>query len=232
MLFYDDVIFKNNDLDALPAGTAVAPVNANTMMDASDPMALKIMLVDDQPPRAAMLERALTDEGHEILCRLTSAAGLAEKVHASNPDVVIVDMDAPDRDTLESMALIQRDMPRPMVMFCSQDDEDLIVAALRAGVSAYVAGETDLARVRGVMRVATARFREYQALREELEQTREALAERKIIERAKGLLMQRRRLNEQDAYSTLRRQAMNTGQPLIQVARAVLDYAEILKAQG
>ncbi len=141
-------------------------------------------------------------------------------------------MDAPDRDTLESMALVQRDMPRPMVMFCNQDDEELIVAALRAGVSAYVAGETDLARVRGVMRVATARFREYQALREELEETREALAERKVIERAKGLLMQRRRLNEQDAYSTLRRQAMNSGQPLIQVAQSVLDYAEMLKAQG
>ena len=150
-------------------GTTVANQSRNTQsLDASDTMALKIMLVDDQPPRAAILERALIDEGHEILCRLTSAAGLAEKVHSSNPDVVIVDMDAPDRDTLESMALVQRDMPRPMVMFCNQDDEDLIVAALRAGVSAYVAGETDLARVRGVMRVATARFREYQALREEL----------------------------------------------------------------
>ncbi len=214
-------------------GTTVAEQSDNTFCpDAPDVMALKIMLVDDQPPRAAILERALIDEGHEILCRLTSAAGLAEKVRSSNPDVVIVDMDAPDRDTLESMALVQRDIPRPMVMFCNQDDEDLVVAALRAGVSAYVAGETDLTRVRGVMRVATARFREYQALREELEQTREALAERKIIERAKGLLMQRRRLNEQDAYSTLRRQAMNTGQPLIQVARSVLDYAEMLKAQG
>ena len=146
--------------------------------------------------------------------------------------MVIVDMNAPDRDTLESMALVQRDMPRPIVMFCGQDDEDLIVAALRAGVSAYVAGETDLSRVRGVMRVATARFREYQALREELEKTREALEERKLIERAKGLLMQRRRLNEQDAYAMLRRQAMNTGQPLILVARSVLDYADLLKAQG
>ncbi len=204
-------------------GTTVAkqPVTT-TIPDAPDIMALKIMLVDDQPPRAAILERALIDEGHEILCRLTSAAGLAEKVRSSNPDVVIVDMDAPDRDTLESMALVQRDIPRPMVMFCNQDDEELVVAALRAGVSAYVAGETDLTRVRGVMRVATARFREYQALREELEET----------ERAKGLLMQRRRLNEQDAYSTLRRQAMNSGQPLIQVARSVLDYAEMLKAQG
>ncbi|KYZ87078.1 ANTAR domain-containing protein [Alloalcanivorax xenomutans] len=201
-------------------------------MDADKPMPLKIMLVDDQPPRAAMLERALEDEGHVILCRLTSAAGLSQKVMACNPDMVIVDMNAPDRDTLESMALVQRDMPRPIVMFCGQDDEDLIVAALRAGVSAYVAGETDLSRVRGVMRVATARFREYQALREELEKTREALEERKLIERAKGLLMQRRRLNEQDAYTMLRRQAMNTGQPLIQVARSVLDYADLLKAQG
>ncbi|HBC19219.1 MAG TPA: hypothetical protein DC022_10835, partial [Alcanivorax sp.] len=123
-------------------GTTVANQSSNTQsLDATDTMALKIMLVDDQPPRAAILERALIDEGHEILCRLTSAAGLAEKVHSSNPDVVIVDMDAPDRDTLESMALVQRDMPRPMVMFCNQDDEDLIVAALRAGVSAYVAGE-------------------------------------------------------------------------------------------
>ena len=101
----------------------------------------------EQAVNAAILERALIDEGHEILCRLTSAAGLAEKVRSSNPDVVIVDMDAPDRDTLESMALVQRDIPRPMVMFCNQDDEELVVAALRAGVSAYVAGETDLTRV-------------------------------------------------------------------------------------
>ena len=116
-------------------GTTVAKHSGTTLRpDTVEAMALKIMLVGDQPPRAAILERALIDEGHEILCRLTSAAGLAEKVSSSNPDVVIVDMDAPDRDTLESMALVQRDMPRPMVMFCNQDDEDLVVAALRAGV--------------------------------------------------------------------------------------------------
>ena len=193
-------------------------------------MNLNIMLVDDQPPRAAMLARALTDQGHCVLCKLTSAAGLRERVLANNPDVVLVDMDAPDRDALESMALMQQETPRPMAMFHDQDAEALLIAALRAGVSTYVAGNTDVLRVREVMKVATARYREYHALCEELETTGDDPAAAAVIGRAKALLMQRRRITERDAYRALRRQAMSSGEPLLRVARHVLDYAALLKS--
>ncbi|UWN51628.1 Bicarbonate transport ATP-binding protein CmpC [Alcanivorax sp. ALC70] len=194
-------------------------------------MTPNIMLVDDQPPRAALLERALEDLGHGVQARLTSAAGLAGKVRAGAPALVLVDMDAPDRDALESLALDGDDaLPRPLPLFC--DDEALVVAALRAGVSAYVAGGSDPAWVREVVAVATARYREYRALREELEGGVADPAAQAQIDAARRLLMRRRRFNEPAADAALRRQALNTGQPLIQVARSLLAFADLLKARG
>ena len=98
----------------------------------------RVMLVDDQPARAAILERALIDNGYMVVARLPSAAGLLAQVGHLNPDVIIVDMDSPDRDTLEHMALLQRDLPRPGVMFAGNEDEEIMARAINAGVSAYV----------------------------------------------------------------------------------------------
>lgn len=191
----------------------------------------RVMLVDDQPARAAILERALIDNGYMVVARLPSAAGLLAQVGHLNPDVIIVDMDSPDRDTLENMALLQRDLPRPVVMFAGSEDEEIMARAIHAGVSAYVVDGLQPARVKAIVNVAITRFREYQALRDELEKTRGQLADRRLIDKAKGLLMSRRQLSEDQAYQMLRRMAMDRGQRLVEVSRNLLAFADLLEGQ-
>ena len=191
----------------------------------------RVMLVDDQPARAAILERALIDNGYMVVARLPSAAGLLAQVGHLNPDVIIVDMDSPDRDTLEHMALLQRDLPRPVVMFAGNEDEEIMARAINAGVSAYVVDGLQPARVRAIVNVAITRFREYQALRDELEKTRGQLADRRLIDKAKSVLMRKRQLTEEQAYQMLRRMAMDRGQRLVDVSKNLLAFADLLEGQ-
>lgn len=186
------------------------------------------MLVDDQPARAALLEQALTDHNFTVIARLSSAAGLAEQVAALQPDVIVIDLDSPDRDTLEHMALVHRNNPRPVVMFTDEGDTDTIERAVRAGVSAYVVDGLNPARVKPIVDVAIARFREYHALRRELEETRTQLADRKTIERAKGFLMKHRGMSEPEAYAAMRKMAMDRGQRLPEVAANIIAVFELL----
>ncbi len=189
---------------------------------------LTVMLVDDQPARAALLEQALTDHKFTVIARLSSAAGLAEQVARLQPDVIVIDLDSPDRDTLEHMAEVHRDNPRPVVMFADEGDTETIERAVRAGVSAYVVDGLNPARVKPIVDVAIARFREYHALRRELEETRTQLADRKTIERAKGYLMKQRGMSEQEAYSAMRKMAMDRGQRLPEVAANIIAVFELL----
>lgn len=190
---------------------------------------LTVMLVDDQPARAALLEQALRDHNYTVIARLSSAAGLAAEVARLEPDVIIIDTESPDRDTLENMALLNRDNPRPVVMFAAQGDTSAIERALRAGVSAYVVDGLNPGRVKAIVDVAIARFREYQALRRELEETRSQLADRKLIDRAKGLLMKHRSLDEEQAYKAMRKMAMDRGQRLAEVAGNIIAVLELLE---
>jgi response regulator NasT len=189
---------------------------------------LRVMLLDDDRGRVAILEQALRDAGHEVVAKLRPGDPLLARTQALNPDIIIADMDVPDRDTLESMATISRDRPRPIVMFAERSDPEMAREAIRVGVSAYVVDGLSPNRVKPIIEVAIARFREFQALRVELEETRGKLAERKVVEQAKGILMQRRGLNEEDAYRTLRKMAMNSGQRIGEVARNLVAMAELL----
>ena len=195
-----------------------------TAADAS----LRILLIDDLSGRAAILEQALSDAGHCIIARLSSTLDLPQQVQALQPDVVIIDLDSPDRDTLENMSIVSRDNPRPIIMFSAQDDSDTIQQAVRAGVSAYVVDGLSNKRVRPIINVAIARFREFQALRAELEKTRDQLSERKLVARAKGLLMKQRGFDEEEAYNAMRKMAMERNQRLVQVAQNVIDIFEML----
>jgi response regulator NasT len=187
------------------------------------------MLVDDQPARAALLEQALLDHDYKVIARLSSAAGLAEQVARLEPDVIIIDIESPDRDTLEHMSILHRDNPRPVVMFAEEgDDSGSIERAMRAGVSAYIVDGLNPARVKTIVDVAVARFREFHALRRELEETRSQLADRKQIDRAKGLLMKQRGLDEQQAYHAMRKMAMDRGQRLAEVAANIIAVFELL----
>ena len=189
---------------------------------------LRIALVDDKPERSDDLERALVAEGYDVVARLTSGDDLRARVGALAPEVIIVDMQSPDRDVLEDMRRLQSEAPRPIVMFVDESDADSIRAAVSAGVSAYVVDGLRARSVRPIVEVAVARFEAFQALRGELDAARESLEERKQIERAKGILMQRRGVGEADAWKLLRRTAMDRQMKIAEVARQVIQMAELL----
>lgn len=190
--------------------------------------ALRVLLVDDDPERAALVEQALGAAGYVVAAQLAPHDDLHARVAKIRPDVIIIDMESPDRDTLEHMCCIGRELPRPVVMFTHDDDKEKIRLALRAGVSAYIVDGLSSERIKPIIDVAMARFQEYQALRGELAKATAALEERKLIERAKGLIMRQRQCPEDEAYRALRNQAMTHNLRLADVAKQVIAAAELL----
>ncbi len=189
---------------------------------------LRVLIVDEDPGRSAILEQALNDGGCRVIAKLSSGEQLAAQVQYHQPDVIIIDLDSPDRDTLEQMQCINQEQPRPIVMFAEDDDSQTIHQAIKAGVSAYVADGLEGKRVKPIMEVAIARFREYQALREELARAKDSLEERKLVDRAKALLIKRQGMNEEQAHQALRKLAMDQGKKLGEVARSVIAIMDIL----
>jgi two-component system, response regulator / RNA-binding antiterminator len=189
---------------------------------------LRVMIIDEKTERAALLEDALRAAGCEVVASMILNADVQSEVNAAQPDVVIVDMECADRDVLEDMSRITRHQPRPIVMFVDRRDSESIQAAVQAGVSAYVVGGLSAERVRPVLEVAIARFKEFQSLRSELETAKSSLVERKVIERAKGLLMKHRGMAEEDAFRALRKMAMDRKVRIAAVAREVVAAAELL----
>ena len=191
-------------------------------------MNARVMLVDADPERTDWLMTALREAGYEVVAHMDSAINLLAQVRRVNPDVIIIDSDSPDRDTLEHVCMVTRDDPRPIVMFTQDADQALMHEALKAGVHAYVVDGLSAERVRPVVNVALARFDQWQALRQELGQAQASLAERKLIERAKGILMKQRRCDEEEAYRLLRKTAMDKNQRLVQVAENIIEMARLL----
>ncbi|MGH8595891.1 MAG: ANTAR domain-containing response regulator [Gammaproteobacteria bacterium] len=189
---------------------------------------LRIMLVDSLAERLEVLAGTLGAAGHRVVARLDHGADLHAEVLRVEPDVVIIAMDAADRDILEDMHAINRERPRPILVFTQDDNPDFIRAAVKAGVSAYVVGDLDPQRVQPVLNVAIARFEQFQVLQRELLDARTALADRKVIERAKGILMKQRGIDEETAYNALRSMAMARNLKLVDVAHNVLAAAELL----
>jgi response regulator NasT len=188
---------------------------------------MKILVVDEDGERRTILREALAAAGHDVIAAQLPALGLSRVVAELEPDVIIIDTESPDRDTLEHIVVISQDDPRPIVMFSADDDTDKIREAVRAGVSAYVVDGLSTSRVQPIIDVAIARFEALQALRTELENTQVELADRKVIERAKGLLMKKKNLSEEDAYRQLRKMAMDENLRLVQVAREIVRAARI-----
>ena len=193
-------------------------------------MTLRVLVVDQNPERAALVRRALMEEGEDHVVEIATGSGdLLILLRAAQPDIVIVDLDLPDRDTIEQLRVATREMPRPIVMFVDQTDADTMRAAISAGVSAYVVDGLTAKRVKPVLDVAVARFQAFEQLRHELETARLGLAERKIIDRAKGILMQVRGMTEEEAYAALRSKAMNEQRKVIDIAQSIITAAELLK---
>lgn len=189
---------------------------------------LRVLLVDETFERAALLKHALQEAGYRIAAHVSSSADLHGLVSELKPDVIILDTESPDRDTLEHLCLISRDQPRPIVMFTHDDDSEKIRAAIRAGVSAYVVDGLKSERLRPIMDVAMARFNEYQTMRLNLEKAESQLVERKDVDRAKGILMKQRGWSEEQSYQALRKMAMDKGLKIGEVAQQVISVTELL----
>lgn len=188
---------------------------------------LRVLLVDETFERAALLNQGLQQAGCRIAAHVSSSADINGLVSELKPDVIILDVDSPDRDTLEHLCLISRDQPRPIVMFTHDGDSDKIRESIRAGVSAYVVDGLNPDRLRSIMEVATARFNEFQAMRDDLARAESRLVERKVVERAKGILMSAHGYSEPDSYQRMRSMAMSRGKRLVEIAESIILAHEL-----
>ena len=179
-------------------------------------------------PRSLELRRMLVALGYDVVAEVRNAHELYAKVRTLAPDVIIIDTDSPSRDTLEHVALLSERHPRPIVMLSADRDGDTIRAATRAGVAAYVVDGLAAARIEPIIAAAVARFEAFQAVKHELAEAHTRLSERKLVERAKGLLMKARQLSEEDAYAALRRMAMDRNRRIGEVAQSVIDMRDFL----
>lgn len=189
---------------------------------------LRLMVVDEDNERRQVLRQGLEKAGHRVVAEVQSTVNLSRLVAEVLPDVIIIDTHSPDRDTIEHLCVISQDTPRPIVMFSADGNTDKIREAVRAGVSAYVVDGLAVERVQPILDVAIARFEELQALRSELESTQTQLADRKRIDRAKGILMKQKDMSEEEAYRWLRRMAMDENLKLTEVADQVIHAARLL----
>jgi response regulator NasT len=191
-------------------------------------MNMRVLLVDDDVERAARVTTALLAAGYTVTAHLATTTDLMAQVRETAPDVIVIDRDSPDRDTLEHVCMVTRDDPRPIVLFTDDGDRSMIRDAVRSGISAYVVGGLTADRLRPVLEVAVARFEEHQALRGELAEAKASLANRKLIERAKGIVMKQGGVGEDEAYARLRKLAMDRNRSLAHVAQDVIDMAKLL----
>ena len=189
---------------------------------------LRVLIVDADPERRALLTHSLQGSDCQVLERETITLALLDCLAQLNPDAIIIDADAPDRDMLEHVCMMSRNQPRPIVMFTDDDNAATMQQAMRAGVTSYVVKGIAPARIKPILQVAMLRFAEHQALRQDLAVAQNQLAERKTIERAKGIVMQKKNIDENAAYHLLRKMAMERNAKLADVAAQVVDLAQTL----
>ncbi|WP_106754382.1 ANTAR domain-containing response regulator [Pannonibacter carbonis] len=190
--------------------------------------ALTVLVIDENKIRAAIIERGLREAGHERVILVTTMDGLLRRILDIDPDVIVIDLENPNRDQLEHLFQVSRAAQRPIAMFVDRSDSGMLEAAVDAGVSAYVVDGLRQERVKPILDMAIARFNAFARLQRELADARNALEERKVIERAKGILMQSRGLSEADAFALLRQTAMNEKKKMADIAQSVVTAASLL----
>ena len=191
---------------------------------------MRVLVVDESEERAEILGEGLRLAGHEVAASLSSPVALLATIDRLAPDVIVVDTDSPSRDVLEHLVVMSQHTPRPVIMFASDAAPQTIRDAVRAGVSAYVVDGLEPSRVKAIIDVAVARFEDLQKLRGEVAEAHRKLTERKLVERAKGLLMRARGLDEESAYHLLRKVAMDRKLAMAEVARQLIDAVDVLGA--
>jgi len=189
---------------------------------------LTVLVIDESRSRAGEICAGLALAGYQVAAILADADNLTAEVEKLRPDVILIDTESPSRDTLENLAVMNAGMPRPVVLFTQDDGQDAIRDAMKAGVSSYVVAGLDPKRIKPIVEVARARFQDTLALRLELEEANRKLTDRKLIDKAKGVLMKARGLDEEEAYHAMRKLAMERGQTIAKVAKDVIDMAKVL----
>ncbi|GAA3859219.1 ANTAR domain-containing response regulator [Celeribacter arenosi] len=192
------------------------------------PAQLSIIIVESDRDRALQIVDSLREAGPFDIKVISEPTALARKIEEHQPDIVLIDIANPSRDILEELAVASGPMERPVAMFVDRSDEGLSAAAIEAGVSAYVIDGMQPARVKPILDAAIARFRMFQRMRTELAETKRALEERKVIDRAKGMIMKARGVEEDEAYAILRKAAMNQNKRVADVAEALVLAAGLL----
>jgi response regulator NasT len=190
---------------------------------------LKIVIVDESPVRAAILEAGLHEAGYRQIIRVSETDNLLARIYSIDPDVILIDLENPSRDILEQMFQVSRIVKRPVAMFVDQSDKASIQASVDAGVSAYIVGGLKKERVKNILDTCIMRFNAFSKLQHELDQAKSALEDRKAIDRAKGVLMKVKNLTEDEAYALLRSTAMREKKKIAEIARSVITAAEMLK---
>jgi response regulator NasT len=191
--------------------------------------ALRILLVDQNMTRASILEEGLREAGYTSVTVVRDMQNLLRRIVDEDPDVICIDLENPNRDVLEQMFQVSRVVRRPVAMFVDRSDSDMIRAAVESGVGAYVVDGLKKERVKAVVDMAVSRFKAFNDLREELDQAKQALGDRKVVERAKGILMKERGLTEDAAYALLRKAAMSDNKRVVEIAQAVITAAGLLR---
>lgn len=184
---------------------------------------VRVMLVDDLPERAAIVDSHLVAAGYEVVSRLPTASGLLFQIEQHRPDIILIDLQSPGRDVLESLSVINAHNPTPIVMFSEEEDPSFIEEAVDAGVSAYLMGSVDANRVKPVIDVAIAQFKSFQSLRKALNSTRDRLESLSVIDKAKSLLIKQHKFTEEEAHQQLRSLSMDTNQSMQQAAQSVIS---------
>jgi response regulator NasT len=192
-------------------------------------LSLKILLVDQNVMRASILEEGLREAGYAKVTVVRDMQNLLRRIVDEEPDVIFIDLENPNRDVLEQMFQVSRCVRRPIAMFVDHSDTEMIKAAVESGVGAYIVDGLRKERVKAILDMAVSRFNAFNELRDELDRAKQALGERKVVERAKGILMKERGLTEEAAYGLLRKAAMNENRRVAEIAQAVVTASGLLK---
>ena len=190
-------------------------------------MSLSVLVIDENHIRASIIEAGLREAGCSPVTLVREITGLLELVSQINPDVIFIDLENPNRDALEYLLQLSRAVHRPIAMFVDRSDKAMTEAAIDAGISAYVVDGLKKERVKPILDMAVSRFNAFSRLRNELERTKQALEERKVIDRAKGILMTARWLSEEEAYGLMRTMAMNENQRVAEIAQSLIIAAKM-----
>jgi two-component system, response regulator / RNA-binding antiterminator len=189
----------------------------------------KIAIVDENPIRAAILEEGLREAGFTAVERVGEMNSLLARIYQIDPDVILIDLENPSRDVLEQMFQVSRAVRRPIAMFVDQSDSASIQASVDAGVSAYIVDGFKKERIKSIIDLCISRFNAFAKLQDELDRTRTQLEERKVIDRAKGILMKAKGLSEDEAYVLMRSTAMREKKKIAEIAQSIITASELLR---